>query len=196
MFSIKRNYALGLLLLIISSCSSIDIFKENTEIPVSRPYTSFVIINQEVGMKEFKSEFIDHQVQIHLQEALEAQGFVYDREKPDLVIRYTSNEDPRKRTTSNYPAPYPYWGYRVWDPWAASSYMNPNYGTKTTSYELLQVIIDFIDPAEDKFLMTLTGVTEVSSPKGKDKKVLKTVDKIIESFLTDLPKRPNSIENS
>ncbi|SIN76534.1 DUF4136 domain-containing protein [Algoriphagus halophilus] len=196
MFSNKPIYLVGLLAFILSSCSSIDIFKENTEIPVRKPYSSFVIINQEVGMKEFKSEFIDHQVQIHLQEALEAQGLVYDREKPDLVIRYTSNEDPRKRTTSNYSTPYPYWGYRVWDPWAASRYMNPNYGTKTTSYELLQVIVDFIDPTEDKFLMTLTGVTEVSSPKGKDKKVLKTVDKIIESFLADLPQNPNSEENS
>lgn len=196
MFTIKRLYVFGILIVFITSCSSIDIFKENREIAISRPYNSFVIINQEVGMKEFKSEMIDHQVQIHLQEALEAQGFVYDKEKPDLVIRYTSNEDPRKRTTSNYSNPYPYWGYRVWDPWTASRYMNPNYGTKTTNYELLQVIVDFIDPTEDKFLMTLTGVTEVSSPKGKDKKVLKTVDKIIQSFLVDLPQTPNSKENS
>jgi hypothetical protein len=56
----------------------------------------------------------------------------------------------------------------------------------TSSYELIQVIVDFIDPKEDKFLMTLTGVTEVSSPKSKDNKILKTTDKIVERFITEL----------
>ena len=66
--------------------------------------------------------------------------------------------------------------------------MNSNYGTKTTNYELVQVIVDFIDPKEDKFLMTLTGVTEVSSPKTKDNKVLKTVDRIIDEFIFEVSK--------
>jgi hypothetical protein len=162
MQSMKQIILVGIVILTCMSCSSIDIFKENTEIPIIKPYQSFVIINQEIGMQEFSSQFIDQQVQIHLQEALEENGLVYEKEHPDLVIRYTSNEDPRKRTSTNYPSPYQYWGYRVWDPWLASRYMNPSYGTSTTNYELVQVIVDFIDPKEDKFLMTLTGVTEVS----------------------------------
>lgn len=181
------NKCLTLLLLIgISSCSSIDIFKENTEVPIRKPYKSFVIINQEVGMRGFSSEFIDQQVQIHLKEALEAQGMIYDKTEPELVIRYTSNEDPRKReTTQNY-NPYPYWGYRVWDPWMYNPYSNNRNNTSTTTYELVQVIVDFIDQKEDKLLMTLTGVTEVSSQKTKSKKVLKTTDKIIDYFLYEV----------
>ncbi|WP_236032877.1 DUF4136 domain-containing protein [Algoriphagus pacificus] len=187
MNSFKNIILSGLCCMLLSACSSIEIFKENTEIPIAKPYKSFVIINQEVGMRGFSSQFIDQQVQIHLQEALEANGLVYDREHPDLVIRYTSNEDPRKRTSTNYAPTYPYWGYRVWDPWAYSNYMNSlNNGQKTTSYELVQVIVDFIDPEKDKFLMTLTGVTEVSNFKTKDNKVLKTVDKIIVDFMEDL----------
>jgi hypothetical protein len=170
----------------LSSCSSIEIFKENTEVPIRRPYKSFVIINQEVGMRGFSSQFIDQQVQIHLQEALEAQGLIYDKTEPELVIRYTSNEDPRKReTTQNY-NPYPFWGYRAWDPWMYSPYYNNRNNTSTTNYELVQVIVDFIDQKEDKLLMTLTGVTEVSSQKTKSKKVLKTTDKIIEYFLYEV----------
>ncbi|WP_296700377.1 DUF4136 domain-containing protein [Algoriphagus sp.] len=188
MHTFKKLGLIGIIVLICTSCSSIDIFKENTEIPISKPYQSFVIINQEVGMPGFSSQFIDQQVQIHLQEALEENGFKYEKEQPDLVIRYTSNEDPRKRTSTNYSTPYPYWGYRVWDPWTASRYMNPNFSSKTTNYELVQVIVDFIDPKEDKFLMTLTGVTEVSSPKTKDNKVLKTVDRIIEEFIFEVSK--------
>ena len=176
-----------LIILILSSCSSIEIFKENTEVPIRSPYKSFVIINKEVGMRGFSSQFIDQQVQIHLQEALEAQGLVYDKTEPELVIRYTSNEDQRKReSTQNY-NPYPYWGYRVWDPWMYNPYYNNrSTNSSTSNYELVQVIVDFIDQKEDKLLMTLTGVTEVSSQKTKSKKVLKTTDKLINYFLVEI----------
>lgn len=182
-----NHFLISLFLLIgLSSCSSIEIFKENVEIPVKSPYKSFVIINQEVGMSGFSSELIDQQVQKHIQEALEAQGMVYDKIEPELVIRYTSNEDPRKReTTQNY-NPYPYWGYRVWDPWMYNPYSNNRNNSSTTNYELVQVIVDFIDQKEDKLLMTLTGVTEVSSQKTKTKKVLKTTNKIMEYFLYEV----------
>ena len=181
-----------LIILILSSCSSIEIFKENTEVPIRSPYKSFVIINKEVGMRGFSSQFIDQQVQIHLQEALEAQGLVYDKTEPELVIRYTSNEDQRKReSTQNY-NPYPYWGYRVWDPWMYNPYYNNrSTNSSTSNYELVQVIVDFIDQKEDKLLMTLTGVTEVSSQKTKSKKVLKTTDKLINYFLVEIENTQN-----
>jgi hypothetical protein len=54
----------------------------------------------------------------------------------------------------------------------------------TSNYELLQVIVDFIDPEKDKYLMTLTGVTEVSSPKSKPKKVEQTLKVILNSFIS------------
>jgi hypothetical protein len=180
-------------LIFLSACSSIEVFKENSEIPINKPYKSFVLINQEIGMRGFSSQFIDAQVQIHLQEALEAEGLVYDKIQPDLVIRYTSNEDPRKREINNNLNPYPFWGYRVWDPWMYNPYVD-NYNRSTTSsYELVQLIVDFIDPKQDKFLMTLTGVTEVSSQKTKDNKILKTTDKIVERFISEIQsyKNPN-----
>jgi hypothetical protein len=172
---------------LLTSCASIDVFKENVELKIKKPYQSFVIINQEVGMRGSSSQFIDAQVQIQLQEALEAQGLTYDKSQPDLVIRYTSNEDPRKREITNNYNQSPFWGYRVWDPWMYNSNFNNNsMRTSTNSYELVQVIVDFIDPKEDKFLMTLTGVTEVSSPKSKDKKVFRITDKIIERFISEI----------
>lgn len=187
---ISNQFLFLLLLVGVSSCSSIEIFKENAEVPIRKPYNSFVIINQEMGMSGFSSQFIDQQVQIHLQEALEAQGLVYDKDTPELVIRYTSNEDLRKReSTQNY-NPYPYWGYRVWDPWMYNPYSNNRNNNSTTNYELVQVIVDFIDQKEDKLLMTLTGVTEVSSQKSKSRKILKTTDKIIDYFLIEVKKAP------
>ena len=172
---------------LLSSCATIDVFKENTELKIKKPYKSFVIINKEVGMRGFASQFIDAQVQIRLQEALEAEGMVYEKIQPDLIIRYTSNEDPRQRDVVNNFNPYPLWGYRVWDPWMYNPNMYNNMSRNSTSnYELVQVIVDFIDPKEDEFLMTLTGVTEVSSPKTKDNKILKTIDKIVERFISEI----------
>ncbi len=174
-------------LLALSSCSSIEIFKENSEIAPYKPFQSFVIINQEVGMRGFDSQFTDHQVQIRLQQVLEAQGLTYDNTEPDLVIRYTSNEDTRQKEVYNNMRPFPMWGYRVWDPWLYNPYFdNRNFGPRTSNYELVQVIVDFIDPKKDKFLMTLTGVTEVTSEKAKNKKILKTTDKIVNRFLAEI----------
>jgi hypothetical protein len=172
---------LALSLIAFSSCKSIEIFKENTEIPIARPYRTFVIINKEVGMRGFNSQFLDELVQIQLQETLENAGMKYDAKQPDLVIRYNSNEDPRQREVVLNQNLYPFWGYRIYNPWVFNPYNNNR--VSTSNYELLQVIVDFIDPVQDKFLMTLTGVTEVSSPKYKQKKVEKTLDAVIKSFL-------------
>ncbi len=184
---INQLFVYILFVLALSSCSAIEIFEENNEIPIKKPYRSFVIINKEVGIRGFSSELIDQQVQIHLQEALEEQGLIYDKTEPELVIRYTSNEDPRKRETYQNNNLYPFWGYRAWDPWRFNPYYNTrNNNSSTTNYELVQVIVDFIDPKEDKLLMTLTGVTEVSSQKTKSNKVLRTTDKIIDYFLYEV----------
>ncbi len=168
---------------LLASCSSIEVFKENTELPMAKSYQTFVIINKEVGMRGFSSQFLDEVVQIQIQETLEKAGMVYDSKQPDLVIRYNSNEDPRQRETFNNTNPYPYWGYRIYDPWMYNPYNRTR--VTTSNYELLQVIVDFIDPAQDKFLMTLTGVTEVSSPKYKEKKTTKTLDSVLRTFLSE-----------
>lgn len=169
-----------LVLFSISGCSSIEIFKENTEIPIAKSYKTFVIINKEVGMRGFSTQFLDELVQIQLQETLEASGMVYDSKQPDLVIRYHSNEDPRQREVVNNLNPYPLWGFRVYDPWM---YNPGNVRVSTSNYELLQVIVDFIDPSRDQYLMTLTGVTEVTNPKSKEKKVEKTLDSVLKTFI-------------
>lgn len=159
------------LIQIFSSCSAIDIFKENTEIPAAKTYKSFVIINREVNVRGFVDPAIDDLVSIQIEDQLTRAGMVYDSKRPDLVIRYRSNEDLRQREIVQNMNPYPFWGYRIYDPWMFNQFNNPwNRRVTTDNYELLQVIVDFIDPEKDKFLMTLTGVTEVSSPKYKAKK--------------------------
>lgn len=187
----KQKHCLSIsssfLLSILISCQSIDIFKENSEIQISASYQSFVIINQEIGMQGFATPNMDEQVQIRIRRAMESAGMVYNKINPKLVIRYTSNEDVRERLNNNNFNNFPMWGYRIWDPWAFNPYNSMNRNQpRTSQYELLQVIIDFIDPKKDKSLMTLTGVTEIAGPKSKPRIVLKTTDKILGKFLQDL----------
>ncbi|WP_373497680.1 DUF4136 domain-containing protein [Aquiflexum sp.] len=179
-----KIYLPGLILLLIifnTSCSSIEIFKENTEFRPYKEYSSFVILNKEIGQKGFSDEFLDVMVADGIQSQLENLGLVYERIKPELVIRYTSNEDLRQKEVYNNQ--YPMWGMRIWDPWMYDPrFMNQRNMVSTRNYELMQVVVDFIDPKNDKMLMRLTAVSEVSSEKEKKRRVLKSVDKIIQTY--------------
>jgi hypothetical protein len=171
-------------LVLLSACSSVEVFVENREIPFQKTYRSFVLVNKELGIAGFSDPKLDQQVQVALEEQLYAAGLVYDAKQPDLVIRYHSNEDLRQRERVNTLNPYPYWGMRMYDPWLFNPMMrNFRSQVTTTNYALLQVILDVIDPKEDKYLMTLTGVTEVSTPKSKSKITLKAIEKTTNTFL-------------
>lgn len=176
-----KNYIALVLILFGTSCSSIEIFKEKTEFKPYKEYGSFVILNREIGHKGFPDDYLDALVSDGLKNLFENQGLVYEREKPELIIRYTSNEDRREKEVFNNL--YPMWGYRVWDPWMYDPRMlRPDNTNSTKKYELMQLIVDFIDPANDKMLMRLTAVTEVYNPKEKNKKALKSVEIIGETY--------------
>ncbi|WP_228780015.1 DUF4136 domain-containing protein [Aquiflexum lacus] len=179
----KKYFRILILPLIIlgSSCSSIEIFKENTEFRPYKKYLSFVILNKEIGHKGFNDDYLDVMVSDRIQNQLESRGLVYEKENPELIIRYTSNEDLRQKEIYNNL--YPMWGGRIWDPWMYDPrFMNQRNMTSTRNYELMQVVVDFIDPKNDKMLMRLTAVSEVSSQKEKNRRALKSVDKIIQTY--------------
>jgi hypothetical protein len=167
-----------------TACSTVEVFVENKEIPFQKTYTSFVLVNKELGIQGFADSDLDKQVQLELEAQLIASGLVYDTKQPDLVIRYHSNEDLRQRESVNTMNSYPFWGMRMYNPWLFNPMMgNPRPQVTTTKYALLQVILDVIDPEQDKYLMTLTGVAEVSQPKSKPKITLKVVEKTANTFL-------------
>ena len=182
---IKRHlYLLLLSSALLISCKSVEVFKEKTELPIRKYYGSFVLVNKELDMQAFSDPLLDEQAKEALITQLTDAGMVYDAKQPELVIRYHSNEDPRQRERVNTMNPYPFWGMRMYDPWL----FNPMLGdmrprVSTSSYELLQVIVDFIDPKEEKYLMTLTAVTEVANPKSKRKVTLKALKEANKTFL-------------
>lgn len=177
-----RNIKLLLLLSVfLTSCSSIEIFKEKTEFAPYKDYKSFVITNKEIGYRGFNDAYLDATVSDQLQSLLEEQGLKYERESPELVIRYTSNEDPRQKEIYNNR--YPMWGGRVWDPWMYDPrFLNQQNQVSTKNYQLMQIMVDFIDPNNDKILMQLTAVSEVSSARDKKTKALKSIEKIAQTY--------------
>jgi len=169
---------------LLVSCKSVEVFKEKTEFPIRKYYASFVLINKELNMQAFTDPLLDEQVKEALIAQLTNAGMVYDAKQPELVIRYHSNEDSRQRERVNAINPYPFWGMRMYDPWLFNPMlgnMQPRVGT--SNYELLQVIVDFIDPKVDKYLMTLTAVTEVTNTKTKSKVALKALKEANKTFL-------------
>lgn len=166
------------------SCNSTEVFVENREQPFRKKYKSFVLVNKELGIPGFLDPNLDQQVLAALEAHFLASGLVYDTNQPELVIRYHSNEDLRQRERVNSLNPYPFWGMRMYDPWLFNPRMENYRSPITTSeYELIQVILDIIDPVQEKSLMTLTGVTEVTSKKRKVKLTLKALEKTTHTFI-------------
>ena len=46
----------------------------------------------------------------------------------------------------------------------------------------MQIMVDFIDPKNDKILMQLTAVSEVNGPKDKKNKAIKSMEKIAQTY--------------
>lgn len=83
-----------------------------------------------------------------------------------------------------YNTQFPMWGWRVWDPWFDPFMMNrfntPSVSTR--NYELMQLIVDFIDPSKDQVLMRQTAVSEVGSIRDKKRKLLQSIEKIGKTY--------------
>lgn len=182
---LKKILLSSILLILLFSCSSVEIFKEKTEIKPYKNYQTFVILNREVGFKGFNDDFLDALVSDGLYQLFQDQGMVYERDNPDLVIRYTSNEDLREKEVMNNM--YPMWGWRAWDPlFFDPRFNNPRGMYSTKNYELMQLIVEFIDTRNDKMLMQLTAVTEVHNPSDKKRKVRKSVEKVADAYLAHI----------
>lgn len=168
----------------MSSCSSVEVFIEKKEVPILKPYQRFALVNKELGIQGFSDQDLDIMVQNELIQMLTSTGMQYDAVNPEVLIKYYSNEDIRQREKVVQLSPYPYWGMRMYDPWLFNPMMR-NYSStvRTSNYELLQVILDIIDPKADKYVMMITSVTEVSQPKNKPKLTIQALQKATSSFV-------------
>ena len=188
-FKFKKLLGLVVTIILSTACSSIEIFKEKTEFRPYKAYQSFAVLNREVGLRGFNDEFLDAMVSDGLITLFEAQGMVYERQNPELVIRYSSNEDLRQREIINNMLPM--WGWRVWDPFLFDPMFNSPNMFSTKNYELLQLIVEFIDTSNNQMLMQLTAVSEVQGEREKRKRIRKSVEKIAETYFNHIKNYKN-----
>ncbi len=179
-----KSVVLIILVTVFSRCSSIEMFKEKTEFAPYKKYSTFAILNKEYNQKGFNDPYLDAIVADGLEFLLSEHGLVYDAKEPEIILRYTSNEDPRQKEVINNRMPM--WGFRVWDPWMYDPRFMNQPPVSTKNYELLQLIVDFVDPKNDKMLMRLTAVSEVNSQKEKRNKVKKSVEQVMKTYIEHL----------
>jgi Domain of unknown function (DUF4136) len=119
--------------------------------------------------------------------AMEARGYKYSEEKPDLLVNFFMNTHERTETTSQprIGAGYGYYGYRygLYNPW-------PTYDDhRTVTYKIGTINVDIVD-AEKKQLVW-EGISEgrVSDESMANPKV--TVNAVVTELMRKYPGKPN-----
>ena len=107
--NMKRYFPYFVFLCIInSSCGAIEIFKENTEFRPYKDYSSFVILNKEIGQKGFSDEFLDIMLRM---ESIQPRKIGLAYEKKNLTNHpLCFNEDLRQKEVFY---DYPFWGQNL-----------------------------------------------------------------------------------
>ncbi len=162
------------------SCSSIEIYKDNTELSPYKENRSFMILNKENNLNGFADELLNEKTINEIEFKMMKLGLYYDNKTPDLVIEFSSNEDPRHKEIfrSQYPAGRPLWNSYNNDPRGLSK----QYTISFKDYEVIQVVMNFIDPTQDKMYIRVMAVTEVSSIESKYHLTTKSVGKIVKAY--------------
>jgi Domain of unknown function (DUF4136) len=117
--------------------------------------------------------------------AMEARGYKYDAEHPDLLVNFYMNTRERTETRPGFSGGYGYYGYRygLYSPW-------PMYDDdRTVTYKVGTINIDIVD-AEKKQLVW-EGISEgrMSDEAMANPKV--TVNGVVTELMRQYPGRPN-----
>jgi hypothetical protein len=117
--------------------------------------------------------------------AMEARGYKYSEDHPDLLVNFFMNTRDRTETQPDFGGPFAsgYYGYRygLYDPW-------PRYDTRTVTYQVGTINVDIVD-AEKKRLVW-EGVSEgrVSEEAMANPKVV--VNAVVTELMRQYPGRP------
>ena len=115
--------------------------------------------------------------------AMEARGYKYSEEHPDLLMNFFMNTRDRTETRPDLFSGYGYYGYRagIYSPW-------PHYQERTITYQVGTINVDIVD-AEKKQLVW-EGVAEgrVSEEAMANPKVV--VNAVVTDLMRQYPGRP------
>ncbi|SNR93396.1 protein of unknown function [Belliella buryatensis] len=175
----KPTLLLSLLLFNIS-CSSIEIYKENIELSPYKENRSYMILNKENNLNGVADDLLNEKIIKEIEFKMMKLGLYYDSNTPDLIIEFSSNEEPRNKEIfrSQYPL-----GPPSWNSYSNDARISRRQNTISfKDYEVIQLVMDFIDPSQDKMYIRVMAVTEVSSIESKYNLTTKSVGKIIKAY--------------
>ncbi|EPR69098.1 DUF4136 domain-containing protein [Cyclobacterium qasimii] len=179
------KYIISLLLISLgvffSACSPVRVFLEKNEVASIDAYQTFYVINQYYDKDAFESPVLEENLKHRLSEGMREMGFEQNETNPDLIVRYNTNLTDRQKEVNNMPMMSPYSRFGMYSP-----YMMP-YGTGRSSYsvekyDMGELVIDFIDTKQDKVVMRISAVGEITKPKQKTKNLFTSVEKILKAF--------------
>lgn len=181
------KYSISLLVISLgvffSACSPVRVFLEKNEVASIDAYKTFYVINQYYDKDAFESPVLEENLQYRLTEGMRNLGFEQNETKPDLIVRYNTNLTDRQKEVNHRPMMSPYYGYGGF----YSPYMMPYpYGGRSSysveKYDMGELVVDFIDTKQDKVVMRISAVGEITKPKQKTKNLFLSVEKILKAF--------------
>jgi hypothetical protein len=117
--------------------------------------------------------------------AMEARGYKYDAEHPDLLVNFYMNTRERTELRPGVSAGYGYYGYRngLYSPW-------PMYDDdRTVTYKVGTINIDIVDAEKKQLVWEAVSEGRVSDEAMANPKV--TVNGVVTELMRQYPGRPN-----
>lgn len=168
-------------MIMLASCSPVRVFLEKNEVAEVADYKTFYVINQYYDKDAFESPVLEDNLQNSLTEGMKGFGFEQDMEMPDLIVRYNTNLTDRQKEVNSTPMMNPYMGMGWYNPWMMP--WGSNMGSfRVENYDMGELVVDFIDTKQDKVVMRISAVGEITKPQQKSRNLKTSVDKILKTF--------------
>lgn len=115
--------------------------------------------------------------------AMEARGYKYSEDHPDLLVNFFMNTRDRTETTPDLWADYGYYGYRrgMYSPW-------PLYEPRSVTYQVGTINVDIVDAEKKQLIWEGVAEGRVSEEMMANPKV--TVNAVVTDLMRQYPGRP------
>lgn len=180
-----RYFYLGVFILagLAVGCSPVRVYMEKNEMARPDAFQTFFVISEYYNSQAFNSPVLEENLQKSLTEGMEKFGYQLDANKPDLIVRYNTILTDRKKEINNAPMGPWGWGMNPWmwgNPWMMGPGMRGGY--RVEKYDMGEIVVDFIDTRQDKVVMRISAVGEISKPEQRSRNLKASVEKILKEF--------------
>jgi hypothetical protein len=114
--------------------------------------------------------------------AMEARGYKYSAEKPDLLVNFYMNTRDQSEIRPAPAAGYGYYGYR-------SGFYGAWYDDRTINYQVGTINVDIVDAAKKQLIWEGVSEGRVSEEAQANPKV--TINAVVTEMMRQYPGKPN-----